>query len=99
MFRLISAAFPPGVYVSGTFVSHSSRSYVWDGVTRIVRFDLVSLGDAVVEVRYPTELPPDMVYGGGHSLGDDVFYRVRLGSGKGGVFYTLLGDFTAALNM
>lgn len=99
MFRLISAAFSPGVYVSGTFISHASRSYVWDGDTRVVRFDLVSLGDVVIEVRYPTELPPDMIYGGGHSLGEDVFYRVRPRSGKGGVFYTLLEDFTSILNM
>lgn len=85
----------PGVYVAGTFVSHSSRSYVWDGLERTVYFDLVSVGTSVLEVRYPAKLPDGMVYGGGHSLGDDVLYRVRLGSGKGGVLYTLVEDATA----
>lgn len=84
----------PGLYLAGTFISHSSRSYVWDGVERIVHFDLISLGSSVCEIRYPTVLPEGMVYGGGHSLGDDVFYFVRPGSGKGGIFYTLLDDKT-----
>lgn len=98
MFCLIPANSSPGLYVSGVFVSHSSRSYVWDGVQRVVRFDLISIGDSVIEIRYPTELPSGMVYGGGHSLGDNIFYCVRPGSGKGGVIYTLLGDFTSIVD-
>lgn len=96
---MVFANSSPGLYVSGVFVSHASRSYVWDGIQRVAEFDLISVGDSVLEIRYPTELPSGMVYGGGHSLGDNVLYRVRPGAGKGGVIYTLLGDSTSITDL
>lgn len=88
---MIIDSLPLTIYVRGVFVSHSSRSYVWDGKKRTVEYDLISVGDTVVEVRYP----PDIPFDNSHALGDEILYSVRVGHGKGGIFYILLSDFSA----